>query len=200
MTLIARLRIILNDVDPQPMRQIEVPLKIRLDRLHEVIQAAMGWTDTHLYEFRAAGASWGVPDPDGSEDGPMPAKKTTLQKVIENTGVKTIQYIYDFGDDWDHGIRIERVNEATPAVVYPRLLKASGACPPEDIGGAPGYEDFIKAIADPDHEQHDDMVRWSGGTSDPEDAGVDMIVERFDRLAKKWAPRPTKPKSPNGVP
>lgn len=82
MTLIARLRIILNDVDPQPMRQIEVPLKIRLDRLHVVVQAAMGWTNTHLYEFRAGGAGWGVPDPDGFYDGPMPAKKATLQKVM----------------------------------------------------------------------------------------------------------------------
>jgi len=65
MTLIARLRIILNDVDPQPMRHIEVPLKIRLDRLLDVIQAAMGWTDTHLCEFRAGDVGWGVPDPDG---------------------------------------------------------------------------------------------------------------------------------------
>ena len=193
MTLIARLRIILNDVDPQPMRQIEVPLKIRLDRLHEVIQAAMGWTDTHLYEFRAGGTGWGVPDPDGFGDGPIPAKKTTLQKVIEDTGARTIQYVYDFGDDWDHSIRIERVGEAAPAVVYPRLLKASEACPPEDVGGAPRYEDFLKAIADSDHEQNDDMVRWSGGTFDPEDAQIDRIVERFDRLAKKWAPRPGRP-------
>ena len=152
MTLIARLRIILNDVDPQPMRQIEVPLKIRLDRLHEVIQAAMGWTDTHLYEFRAGGTGWGVPDPDGFGDGPIPAKKTTLQKVIEDTGARTIQYVYDFGDDWDHSIRIERVGEAAPAVVYPRLLKASEACPPEDVGGAPGHEDFLKVLADPVHE------------------------------------------------
>lgn len=96
------------------MRQIEVPLKIRLDRLHEVVQAAMGWTDTHLYEFRAGGAGWGVPDPDGFYDGPMPAKTTTLQKLIEDTGARTIQYVYDFGDDWDHSIRIERVGEAVP--------------------------------------------------------------------------------------
>lgn len=79
MTLIARLRIILNDVEPMPMRHIEVPLKIRLDRLHEVIQAAMGWTDTHLYEFRVGDAGWGEPDPDGIYDGPMDAKKITLE-------------------------------------------------------------------------------------------------------------------------
>lgn len=176
MTLIARLRIILNDVDPQPMRQIEVPLKIRLDRLHEVVQAAIGWTDTHLYEFRAGGAGWGVPDPDGFYDGPMPAQKTTLQKVIEDTGARTIQYVYDFGDDWDHSIRIEKVSEATPGTNYPRLLKASGACPPEDVGGAPGYEEFLEAIADPEHEQHGDMVRWSGRPFDPQDAQVDRII------------------------
>lgn len=194
MTLIARLRIILNDVDPQPMRQIEVPLNIRLDRLHQVIQAAMGWSDSHLYEFRAGGARWGVPDPDGFNDGPMSAKKATLQKLIEDTGGKTIQYIYDFGDDWDHSIRVERVLEAAPGVTYPRLLKASGACPPEDVGGVPGYEEFLEALADPDHEQHDDMLRWAGRPFDPEDAGIGEIVEKLDRLAQKWAPRSVSPK------
>ena len=194
MTLIARLRIILNDVDPQAMRHIEAPLKVRLDRLHDIIQAAMGWTDTHLYEFRVGDAGWGVPDPDGCYDGPMDAKKMTLEKLIDQTGTRTIQYIYDFGDDWDHSIRIERVNEAAPGMTYPRLLKATGACPPEDVGGAWGYEEFLEALADPDHEQHEDMVRWSGGDFDAEDAGIDSIIERFDRLARKWAPRARKPK------
>ncbi|WP_241691205.1 plasmid pRiA4b ORF-3 family protein [Roseovarius sp. A46] len=194
MTLIARLRIILNDVEPMPIRHIEVPLKIRLDRLHEVIQAAMGWTDTHLYEFRVGDAGWGVPDPDGFYDGPMDAKKMTLEKMIDQTGTRTIQYVYDFGDDWDHSIRIERVNEAAPGMTYPRLLKASGASPPEDVGGAWGYEEFLEALADPNHEQHTDMVHWSGGNFDAEDAEIDSIIERFDRLAKKWAPRPHKPK------
>lgn len=93
MTLIARLRIILNDVEPMPMRHIEVPLKIRLDRLHEVIQAAMGWTDTHLYEFRVGDAGWGEPDPDGIDDGPMDAKKITLEKLLDQTATRTIQYV-----------------------------------------------------------------------------------------------------------
>ncbi|MBU3032297.1 plasmid pRiA4b ORF-3 family protein [Paracoccus marinaquae] len=194
MTLIARLRIILNDVDPQPMRHIEVPLKIRLDRLHEVIQAAMGWTDAHLYEFRVGDAGWGVPDPDGIYDGPMDAKKMSLEKLIDQIGTRTIQYIYDFGDDWDHSIRIERVNEAAPGMTCPRLLKAAGACPPEDVGGAWGYEEFLEALADPNHEQHADMVHWSGGNFDAEDAGIASIIERFERLAKKWTTQPRKPK------
>lgn len=125
----------------------------------------------------------------------MPAKTTTLEKLLEETGARTIQYVYDFGDDWDHSIRIERVNEASPGMIYPRLLNATGACPPEDVGGAPGYEEFLEALADPDHEQHEDIIRWSGGSFDPEDTRIERIVECFDQLAKKNAPRPSKPKA-----
>ena len=124
----------------------------------------------------------------------MDAKKMTLEKLLDQTATRTIQYVYDFGDDWDHSIRIERVGEADKGMTYPRLLKATGACPPEDVGGAWGYEEFLEALADTDHEQHEDMVHWSGGDFDAEDAGTDSIIERFDRLAKKWAPRPRKPK------
>lgn len=194
MTLIARLRIILNDVDPMPMRHIEVPLKIRLDRLHEVIQAAMGWTDTHLYEFRVGDTAC-VPDPEGFYDGPVDATKMTLETLLNQTATRTIQYVYDFGDDWDHSIRIERVNKAAPGMTYPRLLKATGACPPEDVGGAWGYEEFLEALADPDHGQHEDMVQWSGGDFDTENVEIDSIIERFSRLAKKWASRSRKPKA-----
>ena len=119
--------------------------------------------------------------------------------MLEDTGARTIQYVYDFGDDWDHSIRIERVYEAAPGMTYPRLLKATGACPPEDVGGAWGYEEFLEALTDPDHEQHEDMVHWSGGDFDAEDAGIDSIIERFNRLAKKWASRSRKPEAPKGT-
>lgn len=96
----------------------------------------MGWTDTHLYEFRVGDVSWGMPDPDGFYDGPMDAMMMTLEKLLDQTATRTIQFFYDFGDDWDHSIRIERINKATQDVTYPRLLKATGACPPEDVGSA----------------------------------------------------------------
>lgn len=79
--------------------------------------------------------------------------------------------------------------EATPGVTYPRLLKTSRACSPEDVGGVPGYEQFLEALADPKHEQHEDKLRWAGGVFDPEDARVARIVEQLDRLGRKWAPR-----------
>jgi len=90
MTLIARLKVTLSDAEPLVLRRFDVPLKIRLNRLHDVIQAAMGWTDSHLYEFRAGDSGWGVPDPDGFYDGAMPAIKTSLIDVIEDVGTKTI--------------------------------------------------------------------------------------------------------------
>ena len=91
----------------------------------------MGWTNSHLYMFEAARATWGIADPDfGGED--LPANKTTLGQVIEDTGKKTINYIYDFGDNWEHRIKIGRITDPVPGELYPRLIEVTGKCPPED--------------------------------------------------------------------
>lgn len=195
MTLIARLKLTLSDVEPQVLRRFDVPLKIKLNRLHDVIQAAMGWSDSHLYEFKANGVGWGVPDPDGFYDGPLPANKASLFDVLEDVGTKTIHYIYDFGDNWHHVIKVEKIDDAMPGTAYPRLVKAIGACPPEDVGGFPGYADFLEAMADPAHEAHADMLQWYGRRFDPEEANIGDILERFEGLALKWAPKPRKPKT-----
>ena len=86
---IARLKITLNEVKPAVLRRIEVPLTIRLDRLHLVLQAAIGWTNSHLYEIRARDVGWSVPDPDFG-DGPLDARKARLLDVLEDTGAKTL--------------------------------------------------------------------------------------------------------------
>ena len=131
---IARLKVTLDEVEPPVLRRIEVPLAIRLDRLHSALQAAMGWTDSHLYEIRARDVGWGVPDPDWG-DGPLDARKARLADVLEETGAKTLKYLYDFGDGWEHTIKVERIAEAVPGLAYPRLTEARGRCPPEDVGG-----------------------------------------------------------------
>src|SRR5436853_7936138 len=107
---IARIRITLDDVEPVVLRRIEVPFGIRLDRLHLTIQAAMGWTNSHLYELRAGDVGWGIPDPNWS-DGPLDARKTRLIDVLEDVGTKTLRYVYDFGDGWEHTIKIERLTD-----------------------------------------------------------------------------------------
>jgi hypothetical protein len=195
MTLVARLKVTLSDVEPQVLRRFDVPLKIKLSRLHDVIQAAMGWTDSHLYEFRAGGVGWGVPDPDGYYDGPLPASKTSLLDVLEDVGTKTIHYIYDFGDNWHHVITVEKIDDAILGDAYPRLVRAIGACPPEDVSGFPAYDDFLEVIADPKHEEHNRMLEWYGEKFDPEEAEIVRTLDNFERLAKKWAPKLRKPKA-----
>ena len=131
---IAHLEVTLDEVEPPVLRRIEVPLAIRLDRLHLALQAAMGWTDSHLYEIRARDVRWGVPDPDWG-DGPLDARKVRLVDVLEETGAKTLKYLYDFGDGWEHTIKVERIAAAVPRLAYRRLTEAGRCCPPEDAGG-----------------------------------------------------------------
>lgn len=150
---VARLEVALQDVEPAVLRRLDVPLRLRLDRLHLVLQAAMGWTNSHLYAFSAGDAEWGVPDPE-FRDGSRSAAEATLQGVIEDTGARTIHYLYDFGDSWDHVIKIERVIDPEPGHLYPCLIGLQGRCPPEDVGGPPGYAGFLAALADPAHEDH----------------------------------------------
>jgi hypothetical protein len=103
---IARIKVTLNDVEPKILRRIEVPFDIRLDRLHLTIQAAMGWTNSHLYEIRARDVGWGIPDPDWG-GGPLDARKARLSGVLADLGTKTLRYLYDFGDGWEHTIKVE---------------------------------------------------------------------------------------------
>ena len=188
-TSIARLKVTLDDVKPAVQRRLEVPLTIRLDRLHLVLQAALGWTDSHLYEIKTGGVGWGMPDPDFS-DGPLDASKARLIDVLEDVGTKTIKYLYDFGDGWEHTIKVERVTEAVPGVAYPVLIDARGRCPPEDVGGPWGYDEFLEALADPDHESHADMKVWAGRNYDPKVVDVEALAASVAALAKAWTRKP----------
>ncbi|WP_199221265.1 plasmid pRiA4b ORF-3 family protein [Maritimibacter sp. 55A14] len=116
--------------------------------------------------FEARGATWGLPDPNvGGSD--LPAKKTTLAELIEDTGARTISYLYDFGDSWDHKIRVGKISDPVPGKLYPRLTDISGRCPPDDVGGFPGYEEFLEAMADPKHPEHADSSDGTAVTSIP---------------------------------
>jgi len=188
-TSIARLLVTLDDVKPPVRRRVEVPLAIRLDRLHLVLQAAMGWTNSHLYEIRARDVGWGLPDPDFGE-GPLDAKKARLVDVLEDVGTKTLKYLYDFGDGWEHTVKVERIADAVPGTAYPALIDATGRCPPEDVGGSWGYAEFLDAIADPAHENHAEMKEWAGETFDPKAVDVEALADDVAALAKAWTRKP----------
>jgi hypothetical protein len=191
---IVRLKVTLDDVEPKVLRRIEVPLSIKLDRLHLTLQAALGWTNSHLYEIRAGGAGWGLPDPDWP-GGPLDARKAKLIDILEDAGVKTLHYLYDFGDGWEHTIKIERLDDSEPGVLYPRLIEASGRCPPEDVGGPWGYAEMLEAIGDKTHERHDEIREWLGEDFDPKAFDPESLKADVAALAKRWS-RKTAAKKP----
>jgi len=112
-------------------------------------------------KIRAGGMGWGMADPDWA-DGPMDASKSRLLDVLEDINVKTLKYLYDFGDGREHTVKIERIADALPGVSYSTLLDAKGRCPPEDVGGMPGYGELLEVLANPKHKRHADMTEWLG--------------------------------------
>jgi Plasmid pRiA4b ORF-3-like protein len=187
---IAQLKITLDDVKPAVLRRFAVPFDIRLDRLHLTIQAAMGWTNSHLYEIRAGDVSWSTPYPDQDWAGFLDARKARLGDVLEDVGTKTLKYLYDFGDGWEHTIKIERLIDPEPGTPYPRLIEAKGCCPPEDVGGPWGYAEFLEAIADPKHERHRELKEWFADDFNPHVVDVDRLSEDVAELAQSWSRQP----------
>lgn len=188
--IVARIKIVLDDIAPPVIRVLEVPLDIRLDRLHTVFQAALSWTDSHLWEMSFGRTGFGIPHADYGFDGPVDARKTKLVDALEDTRRKSFQYLYDFGDNWDHSVKIERVGPADPRLRYPRLVDAVGERPPEDCGGPWGYRERLDALKNPEHEFHEDALETLGGDYDPNSQpNIPLIEERLAALAKRWAPR-----------
>jgi hypothetical protein len=163
---IYQLKITLKDSKPPIWRRVEVPDDITLAKLHAIIQAAMGWTDSHLHMFTAGRTSYGVPDPNYDED-VRDERRVKLNQLLTEPKQK-LSYEYDFGDSWTHVVLLEQVREPAPGLRYPRCTAGKRACPPEDCGGVWGYADFLAAVADPEHPEHDDMIEWAGGEFDPE--------------------------------
>jgi len=186
---IARLKISLDHVTPTVLRRIEVPFDIRLDRLHLTIQAAMGWSNSHLYEIRVGGVGFGLPDPDW-RDGPRDARRARLNDVLEDVGTRTLHYIYDFGDGWDHTIKVERLINPFPGTVYLLLLEAVGRCPPEDIGGPWSYVELLEARSDIKHRRHAECEEWFPDGFDPGAADLNSLSQEVAALAKRWSRTP----------
>src|SRR6266545_1868672 len=145
----------------------------------------MGWTDSHLHQFKIGDARFAEPDHE-YEPGPIDYRRLTLDQIARHRGSSCI-YEYDFGDSWEHLIEVEDELpiESVHAPV-PRCLGGERACPPEDCGGPPGYAEFLEAIRDPRHPEHDGHLEWVGGAFDPET----FDVERVNRSLGRFAPRP----------
>jgi hypothetical protein len=181
-TKILQLKITLAGVRPPVWRRVLVPGEMSLAELHDVIQVAMGWTDSHLHEFEVGDVRYGTPDPDWDRDDVRDESRAKLVRVATKTN-RLLRYTYDFGDDWRHDIAVEKVLAPEPGRRYPVCTGGRRACPPEDVGGPSGYPEFLQAIADPKHPDHEHWSEWIGDGFDP--AGFDLATtdELLDRLA-----------------
>ena len=170
-----QLKISLPEIRPPVWRRVRVT-DCTLATLHRIIQRCMGWADCHLHEFEIGRERLGDPiqwaDDFGGEIGNE--GKVKLSQLAGH-GVKKFTYTYDFGDNWEHVVQVEKVLDAEPGVRYPRCLAGKRACPPEDCGGSWGYGEFLEAIQDSEHEEHEDMTEWIGREFDPEAFAVEVV-------------------------
>ena len=188
-TQIFQLKIQLRGVRPPVWRRLLVPGEMTLAELHGVVQTAMGWSNSHLHEFEIDGERYGMPDPEGESDEVADEARVPLLRIA-GEGTR-LRYAYDFGDDWRHDVTVEKVFPPQPGTRYPSCIAGRRACPPEDVGGPWGYQDFLAAVGDPDHEEHQDWLEWVGGRFDPAEFDLAAVDKALDAFA--WAAIPLRP-------
>lgn len=174
-----QLKIVLANIRPPIWRRVQVQ-NCNLTKLEAVIQCAMGWYGGHLWTFEIDGEQYGD-DPWEETDLDMEmlsAKALKLSLLVEG-GITKFKYIYDFGDYWEHTVTIEKTLDADPTAKYPHCKTGKRACPPEDCGGPWGYNDFLAAISDPSHKQHDELLNWVGGEFDSENLDLVAVNQRL---------------------
>lgn len=196
------LHVALADISPPIWRRVRVPDRLTLHQLHRVLQLVFGWMDYHLYEFRPVEEArgrrprgqpvdetprlrWALPDPEWDDPTLVEtrdSRTTTLRDLALARGAE-LAYVYDFGDDWLHHIRVEKVSPSRdPDGALPSLLDGARNGPPEDAGGRPGYERLLEVLADPEREEHAETRDWAASWH-----GVPYDPERFERVALNHA-------------
>ncbi len=178
-----QLLVSLEEIEPKIWRRLWVPDHLTLAKIDRVIQAAMGWTNSHLHEFALDGRRFGIVDPEWDQDPDLLEDKRFRLGDMLGTRVQDFQYTYDFGDGWVHSVRVEQVLVAREGInTWPMCIAGANACPPEDVGGSYGYMEFLQAVRDPTHEQHEAMWRWWGGPFDPSGFDVNAANIAIRRL------------------
>ena len=185
-TKIYQLKLEMLEVEPLIWRRLLVRGSITLAQLHDVIQAAMGWTNSHLHEFVVGQHSYS--DPDFEIDEARSEYRYRLARLAPRVR-NTIAYLYDFGDGWEHQIRVEAIIEDDKRYPgRPACLAGARNCPPEDCGGTGGYENFLEAIGNKKHPQHKELLQWVGGSFDPERFDLDEVNDLLSKidLRPRW--------------
>ena len=177
-----QLKISLDDVRPPIWRRVLTPASISLAKLHQLIQLAMGWHNSHLHAFQVGMTTYGDPHPD-LDDWMENQRGVTLAQIAPTEKSK-VRYEYDFGDGWVHTLLVEKILPSEEGQTYPRCLTGRRACPPEDCGGPWGYADFLEALTDPEHEQHTQLVEWIGEDFDPAAFDLDTVNAKLKKISR----------------
>lgn len=175
-----QLRVELKGVKPAVWRRIAVGSTIKLSRLHRILLAVMGWQGGHLHEFNFADAIYGDADEE-LESGAEDESRVSLVKAL--AGSASFTWVYDYGDFWVHKVKLERIVDLGVPLQTAMCLTGANACPPEDIGGAPGYEEFLEVIRDPQHPEHLAMLQRCGGAFDPGKFDPTEAQERLNGIS-----------------
>jgi hypothetical protein len=189
------LKVTLRHVRPPIWRRLRVPGAVSLDKLHGALQIALGWSDSHLHQFRVGDVCFGTRDPvDGLAEDTLDERKVRLEQIAK-VGSKLV-YDYDFGDGWEHDVVVEAVEPATDGERLPVCVDGRRACPPEDCGGPHGYVDLLATLADPEHPDHDEMTEWIGPDFAAEHFDLDQVNGELRTLGARWRPRGAKGRQP----
>jgi hypothetical protein len=184
-----RFKITLLDFEPPIWRRIEVK-DCTFDKLHEHIQTAMGWTNSHLHQFELGGQTIG--DPELLDDGFMgfqcvDSTETKLSQILAPDARRfAFLYEYDFGDGWRHEVLLEEIGPAEKGKRYPVCVQGERCCPPEDVGGVWGYAEFLEALDDPEDERHAELLQWCGGSFDSEHFDAEQATRAMKRGLPDW--------------
>ena len=172
-------KITLKGIKPPIWRRIQVPETYTFWDLHVAIQDAMGWDDYHLHEFELVNPLTGLKQSIGSPDEEFDREvfPELKQKLVDSFSMenRSAVYTYDFGDNWEHKIQLEKILPREEGVTYPICIKGKRACPPEDCGGIWGYAELLEILGNPNHEEYEEMLEWLGGEFDPEKFNVEEI-------------------------
>ena len=181
-------RIALKQSKPEIWRRIQIK-NCTLDKLHEHIQIAMGWTNSHLHDFQINGQCYGDPellDDDFESDVFVDSTVLKIDKIVPKSGQRfRFDYRYDFGDCWQHEILFEGCLKAEKGRRYPICVEGERACPPEDVGGTHGFARYLKATSDPTHRAHKEMLEWNG-PFDPMNFDSERTTRRMQRGLPDW--------------
>ncbi len=187
--LLYQLKITLVDAKPAIWRRIQVK-DCTLDKLHEHIQTAMGWTNSHLHRFEVDGQPYADPELMEESFAEMNCRDSTITlfSYIVPQGNKPFrfQYEYDFGDSWEHEVLFEGCPKPEKGQKYPVCLEGERACPPEDVGGVGGYAEFLETIKDRDHEERVETLESAEGWFDPDEFDATTATKSMWKGLPDW--------------